>query len=276
MGRSPDQNPRGPEDLEGALARLRTDLVFPDTPDIAAAFAMTAPVRPVRTLRRSPLPYSPWWGLAAAVLLLVVATVAIPGARATVASWFDVPGIRIEVGDDEAVRTPPASIGGSLLLGRPITIADAGAAAGFVIVAPADTRGGAPETYLLERDGATIVSLLYPAGPGLPGIGSTGAGLLLMQIDSPEHVDLLVKRSMNEQPPITVMLGGGTGTWIAGGSLTLEPVYETGTFERSSGNVLIWEQNGVTYRMESALTMTDAVALAEGLQPLPTAVVPDP
>jgi hypothetical protein len=209
--------------------------------------------------------------LAAAAVLLAIVTLAVPGTRSSVASWFDVPGIRLEIGpDDEQVRTPPASIGGTLLLGQPVTMGEAAAVAPFAIVAPDGERiASTPETYLLRRDGAVIVSLLYPASTGLPEIGTTGVGLLLMQIDSAESSQLLVKRTMGEQSPVSVTVNGEAGTWIAGGTLAVEPVYETGAFERSSGNVLIWERSGVTYRMESALGMPDAVALAERLEPVP-------
>lgn len=266
--------------LERHLARLRADLVFPKTPDIASTLRlndMPGPPEPSRTMSRR-VALWPWTALAAAAVMIGILAFGIPAARSTLASWFDFPGVRIEVGTDEQPPpAPPTSIGGTLLLGKQVTTADATKAARFEIVAPSGERiTGVPETYLLQRDGAVIVSLLYPASTNLPEIGTTGVGLLLMQIDSPDSTAIFTKRSMNEQSPVSAMVNGETGTWIEGGTLTVEPVYASGTFERSSGNVLIWEQNGVTYRMESALTMTDAVALAEGLQPLPTPVVPAP
>lgn len=266
--------------LERHLARLRTDLVFPKTPNIASTLAlndMPGSAEPSRTMVRRLVPWS-WPVLAAAAVMIGILAFAIPGTRSTLASWFDFPGIRIEVGTDEqAPPAPPTSIGGTLLLGKQVTTEDATKAARFEIVAPAGERvTGVPETYLLQRDGATIVSLLYPASPKLPEIGTTGVGLLLMQIDSPDATAVFAKRSMNEQSPVSVKVNGEMGTWIEGGTLTIEPVYASGTFERSSGNVLIWERNGVTYRMESALTMADAVALAERLQPVQVPVVSEP
>jgi len=269
-----------PDALERHLAHLRTDLVFPKTPDIASTLAlndMPGPPEPSRTMAPPGAPWS-WTALAAAAVMIGILAVVIPGARSTLASWFDFPGVRIEVGTDEQPPpAPPTSIGGTLLLGKQVATADATKAARFEIVVPVGERiTGTPETYLLDRDGAMIVSLLYPASPKLPEIGTTSVGLLLMQIDSPDSTAVFTKRSMNEQSPVSVKVNGEMGTWIEGGTLTIEPVYQSGTFKRSSGNVLIWDQHGVTYRMESALIMTDAVALAEGLQPLPTASVPEP
>lgn len=266
--------------LERRLSQLRTDMIFPETPDIVSAFAANGLPSPSGPPRRwiDRASRSPWQALAAAAIVIGLLAVAIPGTRSTLASWFDFPGVRIEVGTDEQPPpAPPTSIGGTLLLGKQVTTEDATKAARFEIVVPVGERiTGTPETYLLDRDGAMIISLLYPASPKLPEIGTTGVGLLLMQIDSPDPAALLVKRSMNERPPVTIMVNGEMGTWIEGGSLTVEPIYASGTFERASGNVLIWEQNGVTYRLESALTMTDAVALAERLQPVPTPLVPEP
>lgn len=263
--------PRDSDALGDNLAHLRTDLIFPETPDIVSALNLQDATRPSRdsgtTPRRMHRPR--WRAVAVAAVLLGFIVFALPGTRSTMASWFDFGGIRIEVGSkDEKPWTPPTSIGGTLLLGEQISIEDAAIAAPFEIVAPSDQQvTGAPETYLLERDGAVIVSLLYPTSPMLPEIGTTGVGLLLMQIDSPERAAMLVKRSMNEQSPVPVTVNGQTGTWIAGGTLTVEPVYESGTFERSSGNVLIWDQDGVTYRMESSLSLNDALAVAESLRP---------
>lgn len=269
-----------PDALIRHLARLRTDLVFPKTPDIASTLAlndMPGSPGPSRIMARRVSPWS-WTALTAAAVMIGILAFAIPGTRSTLASWIGYPGIRIEVGTDEPVTpAPPTSIGGTLLLGRQVSIREAAAAARFDIVAPTGDRiTGTPETYLLQRDDAVMASLLYPASEVLPEIGRSRVGLLLMQIDSPESTALITKRSMNEQSPVSVQVNGAQGWWIEGGILSVEPVYESGAFERSSGNVLIWEQGGVTYRMESALTMPDALALAESLQPLPTAVFPDP
>lgn len=272
---------KGDQDaLERHLARLRTDLVFPPTPDIASTLAlndMPGRPEPSRSMATPGVPWS-WTALAAAVVMIGLLAFAIPGTRSTLASWIGYPGIRIQVGTDEQVTpAPPTSIGGTLLLGRQVSIGEAAAAARFDIVAPTGDRiTETPETYLLQRDDAVMASLLYPASGALPEIGRSRVGLLLMQIDSPESTALITKRSMNEQSPVSVQVNGAQGWWIEGGILSVEPVYESGAFERSSGNVLIWEQGGVTYRMESALTMPDALALAESLQPLPTAVFPDP
>lgn len=263
---------RRPDALESHLDLLRTDIVFPRTPDIAPALhpwdspgvSLNASAKSGRILR------PPWKALAFAAVLLGIIGFAIPGSRSTVANWFDFDGIRIEIGTrDDDPRTPPASLGGSILFGERVSTDEAALAVPFGIVALSDQRTGeTPETFLLQRDGAVIVSLLYPSSPELPEIGATGVGLLLMQIDSPEPTGILVKRSMNEQQPVSVDVNGNVGAWIAGGTLTVEPVYESGTFERSSGNVLIWEQDGVTYRMESSLSLNDALAVARSLQPL--------
>lgn len=261
----------GPDDLERRLAQLRTDLVFPATPDFAAVFAVDSagPFIPSgRALTNVSRPF--WKVLAVAAIAIGIVAFALPGTRATLASWFDFAGIRIEIGtDDRTLQSPPTTIGGSLLLGPAVSIEDAAAVARFEIVALADDGiVGEAETYLLERDGTVMVSLLYPPSAELPEVGTTGVGLLLMQIDSPGSDDFLVKLVMNESPPVSVSVNGNDGAWVEGGTLTIEPVHQSGVFGRSSGNVLIWEENGVTYRMESSLTLPEALAIAESLRPI--------
>jgi hypothetical protein len=36
-----------------------------------------------------------------------------------------------------------------------------------------------------------------------------------------------------------------------------------------AGHVLIWDENGVTYRLESNLDLSQAIEIAESLEPIP-------
>lgn len=254
------------DDLERELARLAGDVAFPPTP----SFALPAPPHATRRVRQ--LAPRGWWraGLAAAVLLLVT-TLAVPEARQTLAGWLGFPGIRIEIGD-QADDPPPTvtTIGGSLLLGEAATFEEAAAAVNFELAVP---RTGLediePEVYLNQFQDAPVVSLLYPASNELPGIGETGVGLLLMQIDASGNTSMFItKRASAESPPRPVAVDGGDGMWIQGGVLTIDAGDPFWTYERRSGNVLVWEQDGITYRMESNLPRDDAIAIAESLAPL--------
>lgn len=257
--------------LERDLALLAEDVIFPATP----AFTMpVAGAKPVSSRRFPDFLTATWWkaGLAAAVL--AIATLAVPDARHAVADWFGFPGIRIEIGDRDG-DPPPAvtSIGDSLLLGQALTLDDVQERAGFPVVIPGGALSSVPpEVYLNTSRGTPVVSLLYPASDDLPAIGTTGAGLLLMQIDASGDTSIwITKRATGETSPQPVAVNGADGLWIRGGVLMTDAGDPFWTYQRRSGNVLVWEQDGVTYRMESNLPLNDALAFAESLEPLPAA-----
>jgi len=103
----------------------------------------------------------------------------------------------------------------------------------------------------------------------LPAIGDTGVGMLLMQIDASGNTSMLIgKRASAESPPRPVTIDGAKGLWIQGGVLMADAGDPFWTYARRSGNVLVWEAGGVTYRMESNLPLNDALAIAESLQPV--------
>lgn len=56
--------------------------------------------------------------------------------------------------------------------------------------------------------------------------------------------------------------------WIQGGVLMIDAGDPFWTYQRRSGNVLVWEQGDITFRMESNLPLDDAIAIAESLEPI--------
>lgn len=253
------------DDLERELSQLAGDIAFPPTPSLA--FSAPQSKRRVRQLNPGG-----WWkaGLAAAVLLLVT-TLAVPEARHALADWVGFPGIRIEIGDRDNDPSPTVTtIGGSLLLGEAATIEGAASAVEFDLVVPgAGLEGIGPEVYLNQFQDAPVVSLLYPASNQLPEIGTTGVGLLLMQIDASGNTSMLItKRASAESPPQPVTVDGSNGLWIQGGVLMIDAGDPFWTYQRRSGNVLVWEVGGITYRMESDLPRDDAIAIADSLEPI--------
>lgn len=257
-------------DLDRDLARLATDAIFPPTP----IFAMPRATAPARDRAHFPKPAA-WWKAGLAAVVLIATAVAIPETRGAVADWLGFPGIRIEIGDRPDDPSPTVtSIGGSLLLGNAVTMDEAEGSVSFDIVVPgALIDDTSPEVYFnVVVPGGKVVSLLYPASDLLPEIGDTGVGLLLMQVDAAGDTLMLIgKRASAESPPQPVMIDGADGLWIQGGVLTIEAGDPFWTYQGRSGNVLIWERNDVTYRMESDLPLDDAVAIAESLEPIDAA-----
>lgn len=248
--------------LESLLRQLPDGMAFPPTPDIAGRVSAALPDRRPSRARR----ISPWLfgALAAAAILLVVT---LPAPREAIADFLGLPGIRIELVDRHGSDEPPTSIGSSLLFGTRTTPGEAQAQVPFTILAP--DGAGLPEpdeVWLRTADGVSAVSLVYGVRDDLPEIGDTGVGMLLMQFQATDEVPFLAKRASMTGPLTSVTVNGQSGFWIANGELVVLPPGLEST--RRSGNVLLWEDDGVTFRMESALGMTTAIGIAESLQPI--------
>jgi hypothetical protein len=111
----------------------------------------------------------------------------------------------------------------------------------------------------------------------LPVSDETGVGALLTQFQGEADRNLIEKGLLDDGAEEThleaVMVGGEPGFWINGAPHAFFFVcYDAGECRqeryRLAGNVLIWEQDGVTLRLESALTREDALAVAESVSTL--------
>lgn len=261
------------------------DDLFPQTPDIAADVGILirsdeSTLNPIRETRRFGSILDRPLRVAAIVALAVLAALAIalavPTSRTTIADFFGIEGIRIEFGQDDEQDTPgtPTSIGGSLLLGERTTLEAAMKTAPFDVVVPSDPMIGEPEEiYLNQRSGVTVAGMLWQASDELPEIGLTGVGMLLLEIESDDDDVIFVKKAIGGGEFNTAMINNAPGYWIENGVLTVEPMegLMLDLLEpemRRSGNVLIWSDGEVTYRLETSLPMEDAVQIAESLEPV--------
>jgi hypothetical protein len=200
-----------------------------------------------------------------------------PEARNAIADRLGLQGVQIRW-VDEAPTPEPSRVGAPLLLGRPVSLDEAQAAVDFPVRVPAAAGFDAPqEIYLLDQDQGAMVSFVYPAGPELPASDEIGVGALLTQFRGEAERDMIQKGLLNEGAPETdleaVTVGGEQGFWISGAPHTFFVVcYDAGECRqeryRLAGNVLIWEQDGVTLRLESALSREDALAIAESVPAL--------
>src|SRR5829696_2855732 len=261
-------------ELEQRLIDLGPRL-YPTTPDLATQ------VR--RRLESEPVPRivtpRPMIWLVAALLLIAIAggLVLFPEARNAIADRLGLQGVQIRWVDD-APTPEPSRVGAPLLLGRPVSLAEAQAAVDFPVRVPTADGFDAPgEVYLLDQNEGAMVSFVYPAGPGLPASDETGVGALLTQFQGDADRGLIEKGLLDDGAEEThleaVMVGGEPGFWISGAPHAFFFVcYDAGECRqeryRLAGNVLIWEQDGVTLRLESALTREDALAVAESVSTL--------
>ncbi len=174
-----------------------------------------------------------------------------------------------------ATQTPtptPAPLGSTLGLGLPTTLDEARTAADFPLALPSDPALGAPDgVYIERRIPGGHVALVWTDRPGIPAQGSGRVALLLAQfrgrVDQDYFEKLIRGDGVTSVDPVEV--GGARGWWVAGDPHVLFYLDRTGTFvERESrlvGNVLIWERDGITYRLESGLDLADALRIAESV-----------
>jgi hypothetical protein len=252
--------------LEAQLDLLSEDIQFPEAPDFSATIARSlAPrVQPVRWPRRVLL-------VAAVIALLLIAAVSIPESRTALANWLGLGGIRIEFVDTLLDREDRVEIDSSLIVGEEIELEDANLTRGIPIRGLPDTI---PVRVFERKDGSvTTVSLFYEPSAALPDIGETGVGALLMQTDAPGEFIFLVKETHPLERASFVQVGGTDGYWVQTGNLVATPFDPAGEFgidqvSRRTGNVLLWQIGGITYRLETNLSRAEAIALAESLVPV--------
>ncbi len=269
--------------LDDQLTALAPQLAFPPTPDLAAAVhARLAQDTP----RRQRTPWS-WqqsrWparliALACLLILLFGAVLILsPTARATVRTWLQIPGLTIRevpTVSSPAVATPanatPTTIGARFNLGARVTLSTAQQRVGFPIALPTvPTLGPPDEIYLATPPPDGQVTLVWLARPDLPADRMPGVGLILSQFRGNLAPGLWQKRvdarTFIEYPNVH----GRYAFWIVGGPHTFaysdasgQPREET---TRLAGNVLLWERQGITYRLEGVRTKEEAIAIAESL-----------
>ena len=250
-----------PHDLERILAIAEAD--FPATPALAArvgAAISEAPRAESRPRRLIPIL------AAAAVLALAVTLLASPAAREAVADWLGIGGIRVTTEDPGESSTP---IGNDLGLGDPVTLAEARGSAGFELRFPAEL-GPPDETYLATADGFSQVNGVYGPPLGLPAVvpGSDEKLLLTQFLGEPDGA--YFKKLIEVDPGIDqVMVDGLPGLWL-GSQHEITYRGPDGTLHKDTSRLaertLLWERDGVTYRLESGLSKVDAVRVAETLE----------
>jgi hypothetical protein len=283
----------------GALAEGRWER-FLDGEAAAVAYPATPELRPTVLSAVAALPATvgagrwAWPGgaprrvalAAAAVLVVVAATLAVPSSRTAVGEFLGlVEGERIEVvpstptaatetseagaGAAETSEVGASGVGSPSVtpwptptrhplatFGDPVSFGEVERALRFV---PALVDGELPvSVYLLDYESTLVVVLSYPAfdlwQARDTGFGYFSKGPILSDWIS------------------TPAIGEGFGYWIEGGSYLVRFVDEEGEVVAGSErtvdrNTLIWQgvESGRYYRLESGLSLEEAVGIAERL-----------
>ena len=247
--------------LEGELAQLAVEIAIPPTPQLAPAVAVA--------LRERRAPSRIGLRLSRGLLLAILATLLIVGIAA--ALGIVIGGIRFVTSSGTPAPLPPG-VAAERGLGRLVSLADARSAVTFQIRLPAGTALGDPEhVYVssLQPVGGSV-ALVYGDRSGFPADAKSGIGVLITEFRAdigPESFEKLIQQGVRVEE---VSVNGTTGYWVAGGNHYYFYRNADGevvdTTLRLVGDTLIWEERGLTLRIEGAPSLAAAQELAAALR----------
>jgi hypothetical protein len=249
-------------ELEQSLTAAGRRIAWPDDADLRRSVrAAIEDATPRRANAWRPLAY-------AATFVALVATVSLlsfPGVRTAVADFLGIGGVRIET---EGSAPAPAA---ELDLGEPVSLSRARDSVDFEVRLPAVL--GPPDSVWLDTAvTGGQVALAYESSPDLPAAPGTNLGALVTQFPDAEVAATALKKVTGSQAGTTfepVIVQGEQGFWVSGEPHVIAYLEPDGDVRnetvRLAGNVLLWESDGVTYRIESRLSKPEALAIAESL-----------
>ena len=250
--------------LTALLADVGRDI---DWPEYDVAPRVTARLRAAPPRRAGWLPRVAF-AAAAAVVLATATLVFSPATRRAVADLLGIGGVRIEYG------TPTATphFGSGFDLGEPVTLEQAQAAVDFDVRTIDDPQLGAPDGIYL--DGSTpagpMVAFVYRPRPGLPVGAGRDVALIFTQFEAALAGDeFFFKKVPVEGTEVQgATVGGDRAYWLEGEPHVFyyeaPPAGIVREEVRLVGNVLLWEDDDLTLRLEVGdLSLARALRIAE-------------
>jgi hypothetical protein len=280
------------EQLEKWVAETAAAFPYPPAPDVAPDVVATvrrrlAEKQTAATTGYRPGRLRPAW-VVVALLVACLALLAVPQVRAGLVSWLQIGAVRVFVGEPTATASPTAATTGTPLAVVPAPVATSDLPAQTETMTPMSARevilSLAGATTLAEAQAEAAYPLLLPRYP--PDLGrpdhvfrqrqNMGDIIIMLWLepDRPDevrlalyqiHVPDYVTKFHNLIEETTV--NGRRAVWFEGGHLlqlvdgrSAEPLFV-------DGNVLLWADGEVTYRLESHLSLAEALAIAGSLEP---------
>lgn len=230
------------DDLETGLRELGTRLDVPPTPDVTTA-VLNRLDDPAPARRRVPRLVT---AVIAALLALATAMVVSPAVRAAVFDLLRIGGVEIHQNEP----APPAPTIEAPLPGeRDVSLTDAREAVDFTLRLPTDL--GEPDAVRVTGD--RVVTMAF-------------GDVRIDQFDG--GLDSIFQKFTTADDIHQVSVGDRPGIWVDRPHIVLYTDEHGTTHEeaaRLAGTTLIWEDDGVTYRVEGDLTEAEALAIAESL-----------
>jgi hypothetical protein len=213
----------------------------------------------------------------ALTLVLISGLLAVPSVRAAVIEFFQIGVIRIFI--PEPTQTPtvnPSTTPQPTFTPQPSPTSS-------YMVSLGDLSGETTLEVAIQKAGFPLRLPTYPPDLGKPNRvfvqDASGALIILVWTapDNPEKAELILFEiapgswAGEKGAPRTLertSVNGHEAAWaegpyalfLANGNIEFRYIV--------SGHVLLWEEDGITYRLESALTLPEAIQIAESLSPM--------
>ena len=260
-------------DFEARLSSIAGAMEYPRTPDIAGS--VTARLR--SSTRPRFLSKAAAWSLTI-VAILFSSLMLIPPARAAILEFIEIGVVRIFRIETTPVSPPNQELPISPVTATPVatprplipllediagrmTLEDAQKIVDYPILLPAypSDLGPPDHIFVQDADGAmTILVWLDPQDPDR----------VLMSLHFLPEGSWAIKKMEPTVVDVT-SINGQRAVWTTG---PYPMKLQNGAIQfmrMISGHVLIWESGNVTYRLETDLSMEEAIKIAESLQPVP-------
>jgi hypothetical protein len=242
--------------LASALTALGRDVAFPQAPTLTSAVTARLSAERARGARPR-VPGLALIGRRRALVLVaagLLALLALAGATRLAIGAFEV---RVQPKATPSPSLPPVE---PSRIGDPVSEREAVAQAGFE---PALPPGPAPdEVYVIDTDfGDAGILYAWRPSAAYPRIEGTDWGLMLIVAQGDQE---FVSKSVDRfDALVEVKVNGDRAFWIPAPhevSITTDQGSETFSV---TGNVLIWQEGDLSYRLETSLGRAEAIALAE-------------
>lgn len=260
-------------DFEAQVNSIASGMEYPLTPDIAGR--VTARIHSSMRPRLVPKPLA--WSLTIA-LILISSLLIIPPARAAILEFIQIGIVRILRGE---TAPTPAEVPATII---PLTATPSATFMLPLIPLLEDMAGELSLAEAQEQVDFQIRLPSYPADLGQPDhifvqdADGDMVFLVWLQPGTPQQV----RMSLHFIPATSWAIEKVRPTVIEETSVRAQrAIWTTGPYpirlyngdiqfmRMIEGHVLIWEEAGITYRLETEAALEEAIKIAESLQPLP-------
>ena len=254
--------PLDDRELEAALVDVGRRLAYPRG-EIWPAVRSRIAERPRRWWQLDLPAYAP--AVATVAFILGLALVIAADVPAMARQILRIPGVQIVQVPKSAAPTPAASATPPTSFGTPTTLAQAHVEVGAV--APSDPLLGTPdEVYLAGASALRRAILVYRVRSGIPVSPQAGVSALVVEFRGSLDQNLVGKAAGPGTVVEQVSVGDGSGFWLSGSPHQFFYLDEHGNFVQESlrlaGNTLVWQSNGMIYRLEAEVSKDVALRIA--------------